>query len=177
MEDKLMLIAGEWVPASDGATRESTNPATGEVLGCAPLATKEDVDRALDAAQEGKKLWAAMTRNERCGILRKAADIFDGHLEELAQMVTAEMGKPIGMARSEAAEIPTLLRLSASAAEMMSGETVIDQNERMIAQLKELNEQYRNETLAAAISFLEVQNQQYVLLKQSMQQTVSTLRD
>ena len=128
MEDKLMLIAGEWVPASDGATRESTNPATGEVLGRAPLATKEDVERALDAAQDGKKLWAAMTRNERCGILRKAADIFDGHLEELAQMVTAEMGKPIGMARSEAAEIPTLLRLSASAAEMMSGETVIDQN-------------------------------------------------
>lgn len=123
-----MLIAGQWVGASDGAVRASTNPATGEVLGSAPLATREDVERALDAAQEGKRAWVAMSRNERCAILRKAADIFDDYLEELAQMVTAEMGKPIAMARSEAAEIPTLLRLSASAAEMASGETVIDQN-------------------------------------------------
>lgn len=128
MEDKLMLIAGEWVPASDGATKQSVNPANGDVLGSAPLATREDVERALDAAQEGKRAWAAKSQAERCAVLRRAAELFDEHLEELAQMVTAEMGKPIGMARSEAAEVPALLRLSASAADVMAGETVIDQN-------------------------------------------------
>ena len=50
MLERLMLINGEWVPASDGAVKQSVNPATGEVLGTAPLATHEDVERALDAA-------------------------------------------------------------------------------------------------------------------------------
>lgn len=128
MSDKLMLIDGEWVGASDGALRESTNPATGEVLGRYPQATKADVDRALDAAQRGKKEWAALSHAERKQVILKAADLFDQHLDEIARMVTAEMGKPIGMAQSEAAEIPALLRLSASAADMMQGEVIADQS-------------------------------------------------
>ena len=128
MSDRLMLIDGEWVGASDGALRESTNPATGEVLGSYPQATKADVDRALEAAQRGKKEWAALSHGERKQVILKAADLFDQHLDEIASMVTAEMGKPIGMARSEAAEIPALLRLSASAADMMQGEVIGDQS-------------------------------------------------
>lgn len=119
MIKKQMLIDGEWVDAAGGATRESTNPANGNVLGTYPLATKEDVDRALAAAQKGKKVWAAMSYVERRDIILKAADLFDEHLDEIASMVTAEMGKPIGMAEGEAAEIPALLRLSASAADVM----------------------------------------------------------
>ena len=123
-----MLINGEWVGASDGATRESTNPANGEVLGSYPLATKEDVDRALAAAQEGKKVWAALSHAERKAIVLKAADLFDEHLDEIATMITAEMGKPAGMAIGEALEIPSLLRLSASAADVLAGEVIRDQN-------------------------------------------------
>lgn len=126
MEDSFMLIDGEWVGASDGATRESTNPANGEVLGRYPLATKQDVDRALAAAQKGKKAWAAMSHDERKAIVLKAADLFDEHLDELAAMVTAEMGKPIGMAKGEALEIPALLRLSASAVDVLVGEVICD---------------------------------------------------
>ena len=126
MRDKLLLIDGEWTGASDGATKESTNPATGEVLGRYPLATKDDVDRALAAAQKGKKAWAALSHAERKAIVLKAADLFDGHLDEMASLVTAEMGKPIGMAKGEAAEVPALLRLSASAADVMAGEVICD---------------------------------------------------
>lgn len=127
MLERLMLINGEWVPASDGVVKQSVNPATGEVLGTAPLATHEDVERALDAARIGQKEWAACSQQERSVVLRRAADLFDDRLEEIAQSITAEMGKPIGMARGEAAEIPALLRLCASAADIMAGETVFDQ--------------------------------------------------
>ena len=128
VESRLMLIDGQWVASSDGATRESTNPATGEVLGSYPMATKDDVDRALAAAQEGKRVWAGLSHEERKSVILRAAELFEFYQEELAGMVTAEMGKPIGMAMSEAAEIPTLLRLSVSAADMQAGEVVRDQN-------------------------------------------------
>lgn len=128
MEDKLMLIDGQWTSSSSGATKPSANPATGEVLGSAPVATRDDVERALDAARAGQKEWASLSQQRRGEILRHAADLFGERQEEIARSVTAEMGKPIGMARAEAAEIPALLRLAASAADVMAGETVIDQN-------------------------------------------------
>lgn len=56
--NKKMLINGKFVDASDGGVRESTNPLNGQVLGTYPSATKADVEAALDAAQEGKKVWA-----------------------------------------------------------------------------------------------------------------------
>ena len=124
--DKLLLIDGEFVPASDGGTRVSTNPATGEELGSYPLATKEDVERALDAAQKGKKIWGAMSLAERKAIVLKAADLFEERAEEIAQMITAEMGKPIMQARGEATEVYSLLRLACSAAEVHLGQTFPD---------------------------------------------------
>ena len=90
MLERLMLINGEWVPASDGAVKQSVNPATGEVLGTAPLATHEDVERALDAARAGQNEWAACSQQERSVVLRRAADLFDDRLEEIAQSITAE---------------------------------------------------------------------------------------
>lgn len=128
--DKLLLIDGEFVPASDGALRVSINPATGTELGRYPLATKEDVERALDAAQKGKKAWGGMPFAERKEIILKAADLFEEHAEELAQMVTAEMAKPIVQARGEVTEVHNLLRLAVSAAEVHLGQTFPDPGAR-----------------------------------------------
>ena len=50
-----MLIDSQWVEASDGAFREILNPGTGEVIDRVPIATIEDTQKALDAAQQGKK--------------------------------------------------------------------------------------------------------------------------
>jgi succinate-semialdehyde dehydrogenase/glutarate-semialdehyde dehydrogenase len=111
-----MLINGKFVDASDGAVLESINPATGEVLGTAPSATKDDVDAALDAANEGKKVWRAMSVNQRLNILSKAADIFAGHVPEMGELMAKEMGKPINMATGETSGVASLIRSTVGAA-------------------------------------------------------------
>lgn len=108
--DAKLLINGELTAASTGSVHESFNPYTGESLGSYPLATKEDVECTLNAAQKGKKTWAAMSFNDRVPILLKAADIMEKHADELAEMISREMAKPIAMARSEVSEIPALFR-------------------------------------------------------------------
>lgn len=108
--NKKMLINGKFVDASDGGVRESTNPLNGQVLGTYPSATKADVEAALDAAQEGKKVWAAMSVNQRNAILLKAADLFEQHADELAELQCQEMAKPIMMCKGEVAEVAPLFR-------------------------------------------------------------------
>ncbi len=105
-----MLINGKFVGAADGAVLESTNPLNGEVLGTYPAATKADVEAALDAAQAGKKAWSAMSVNQRCAVLLKAADLFDKYADELAELQCREMAKPIMMCKGEVSEIAPLFR-------------------------------------------------------------------
>ncbi|MCD8100427.1 MAG: aldehyde dehydrogenase family protein [Oscillospiraceae bacterium] len=121
MEAK-MLINGKFTGASDGAVRESTNPLNGKVLGTYPVATKKDVEAALDAAQIGKKAWAAASVNQRKATLLRAADIFEQHAEELAQLQCSEMAKPIQQCRGEAAEISRLFRSCAAGITHTHGE-------------------------------------------------------
>jgi succinate-semialdehyde dehydrogenase/glutarate-semialdehyde dehydrogenase len=111
-----MLINGQFVDASDGGVIESVNPTTGEVLGTAPSATREDVNKVLDAANEAKKVWRAMSVNKRLNILTKGADLFGGHVKELGELMVQEMGKPIGMATGETFGIAPLIRNTAAAA-------------------------------------------------------------
>lgn len=124
-----MLINGKFVGASDGKTAESTNPANGEVLGTYPVATKADVEAALDAAQTGKKTWAAMSFNERAKILLKAADEFDKHEDEIATLMCKEIGKPIGMCHGEYGEVPALLRSCVACGMHQLGETFPNKND------------------------------------------------
>lgn len=124
--EMLMLIDGERVAAFDKALRASFNPATGAKLGDYPLATREDVDRALVAAQKAKRIWAATPLVERKACLLRAADLFEEHAAELAALVTAEMGKPAMMARGEVQEVSDLLRLACSAADMHEGQVFPD---------------------------------------------------
>lgn len=96
-----MVIAGEHVDSSDGKKIASINPATNEVVGYFPAATKEDCDRALHAAQLGKKEWAAKSINERAAIMLKFADLLEKNLKELALLQCQEMGKPIATCEKE----------------------------------------------------------------------------
>jgi acyl-CoA reductase-like NAD-dependent aldehyde dehydrogenase len=122
MEAK-MLINGQHVQASDGATLQSINPCNGEVLGTFPSATKTDVEAALDAAQEGKKKWASMSFNHRAAILLKAAELFEQYEDELANLLCKEIGKPIAMCHGEYREIPSLLRSCVAAGMHQLGQT------------------------------------------------------
>lgn len=90
-----LLINNEWVPASDGATFQAKNPATGELLATCAEATKEDVDRAVAVAEEALKSWRKTSPIERADYLLKIAAAIDAHKEHFALVETYDNGKPI----------------------------------------------------------------------------------
>jgi succinate-semialdehyde dehydrogenase/glutarate-semialdehyde dehydrogenase len=96
------LVAGEWVsPSSGGKTFDVTNPSTGEVIATLPDMDRTDAKRAIDAAYEAQKDWARKTGKERAAVLRKLYDLMAANADDLATILTMEMGKPFAEARGE----------------------------------------------------------------------------
>ncbi len=94
-------IDGEWT--GNGKTFAVVNPATGAQLGTVPKLGAEETRRAIDAAERAWPAWRAKTAKERAAILRKWFDLMMAHQEDLAQIMTAEQGKPLTEARGEIA--------------------------------------------------------------------------
>ena len=96
------LIAGEWVAASDtGKTFEVSNPATREVIAVLPDMNRAETARAIDAAYAAQKAWARKTGKERAAVLRKLYDLMTANADDLAAILTMEMGKPLAEAKGE----------------------------------------------------------------------------
>ena len=95
MAEQQLYINGGYTSATSGRTFETINPATGEVLATVQAAGREDVDRAVESAQRGQKIWAAMTAMERSRILRRAVDLLRQRNDELARLETLDTGKPL----------------------------------------------------------------------------------
>jgi succinate-semialdehyde dehydrogenase/glutarate-semialdehyde dehydrogenase len=95
-----LFIAGEWI-AEGRETQPVINPATGEALAALPLATPEDLDRAVQAASTSFKTWQRVSALERGAILRRAADILRDEVEANAAVLTLEQGKPLAHALTE----------------------------------------------------------------------------
>lgn len=95
-----LYIGGEWVDASDGATLESFCPATGEKLSVIADATREDVDKAVDAAWRAFETWGKTDKAQRALILNKIADVIEENAEMLALLETLDNGKPIRETRA-----------------------------------------------------------------------------
>ncbi|EDM71313.1 aldehyde dehydrogenase family protein [Roseobacter sp. AzwK-3b] len=121
-----MLIDGAWVPASDGATFETRNPATGEVWARVPEATAEDVDRAVRAAHRAcyEGPWSSMTPSQRGHCLRRLADLLAERSEALGETETRDTGKMFRETRWQAKYISEFLHFYAGAADKISGETL-----------------------------------------------------
>jgi succinate-semialdehyde dehydrogenase/glutarate-semialdehyde dehydrogenase len=96
-------INGEWCEALDGARFNLTNPATGEVIARLPDMGAAETRTAIEAANAAWPAWRAKTAKERAGILRKLYFLMMENQEDLAQILTAECGKPIAEARGEVA--------------------------------------------------------------------------
>lgn len=96
-----LFIGGEWLGASGRQSSPVVNPATEEVIGHVPHASRADLDRALAAAQEGFKTWRAVFPDERGRILKRAADLLRERKEEIARIATTESGKVIHETRIE----------------------------------------------------------------------------
>ncbi len=96
------FIAGEWRAEGEGrATFEVTNPSTGDVIAKLPDMTRADAARAIDAAHKAQKLWAKKTGKERAAVLRKLYDLMVANADDLAVILTMEMGKPLAEAKGE----------------------------------------------------------------------------
>jgi succinate-semialdehyde dehydrogenase/glutarate-semialdehyde dehydrogenase len=99
--EKRLFVGGEWREASGGATLPVEDPSTGEVLCEAADATPEDAISALDAASEAQEGWARWAPRERGEILGRAYEGIVAGIDELALLMTLEMGKPLAESRAE----------------------------------------------------------------------------
>ena len=100
-----MIINGKKVDSVSGETFDVLAPATGKVIESVPKATAEDVEKAIDAAVAGQKVWEQVPISERAKVLYKFLDIVEQNKESLAQTLSAENGKPINEARAEIGNI------------------------------------------------------------------------
>ena len=94
-------IGGEWVTST--AQFAVINPATGLEIARVPNLTPADTRRAIDAASAALPAWAAKTAKERAGVLRRWFELMVAETEILAQLMTAEQGKPLAESRGEVA--------------------------------------------------------------------------
>ncbi|MFG1299714.1 NAD-dependent succinate-semialdehyde dehydrogenase [Xanthobacter sp. V3C-3] len=94
-------IDGAWVGADSGRTFPVTNPADGSHLADVPDLGADETRRAIEAAERALPAWRAKTAKERANILRKWFELIMAAQEDLAQLMTAEQGKPLAEARGE----------------------------------------------------------------------------
>ena len=117
-------VAGEWVHADDGATFDVINPARGDVIAQVADLGRAEAARAISAAESARHAWAARTGKERAAILRKWFDLMMENQEDLALILTAEMGKPLAEARGEIAYGASFVEWFGEEAKRVYGETI-----------------------------------------------------
>ncbi|MFB6159601.1 MAG: aldehyde dehydrogenase [Haloferacaceae archaeon] len=119
-----LFIGGESVPASDGETFVTEDPATEERLADVASAGPEDVDRAVASAREGFEAWQALEPPERGRRLLAVADAIRDHKEELAEIETLDQGKPISAARGSVETAARYIEFYAGLADKIHGDTI-----------------------------------------------------
>ncbi|KND20180.1 succinate-semialdehyde dehydrogenase [Pannonibacter phragmitetus] len=118
-------INGSWRSASEsGATFEVTNPANGEVIATLPDMGREETAQAIDAAHTAQVAWAARTGKDRAAVLRKLFDLMVANADDLATILTMEMGKPLAEARGEILYGASYMEWFAEEAKRVYGDTI-----------------------------------------------------
>jgi succinate-semialdehyde dehydrogenase/glutarate-semialdehyde dehydrogenase len=125
---KELLIGGRWRAAATGATFEVEDPATATVLCSVADASPEDGVAALAAAADAQETWAQHPPRERAEILRRAYEVVMQRQDELALLMTLEMGKPLAEARGEVAYAAEFLRWFAEEAVRIGGDYAMAPN-------------------------------------------------
>ncbi|ARD56348.1 methylmalonate-semialdehyde dehydrogenase [Bacillus safensis FO-36b] len=119
-------IGGKWTEAATTQTEKVFNPATGEVIAEVPLSTIEDVDRAVQSANEAFKTWSKTAVPKRARILFKYQQLLVEKWEELAELVTLENGKSLTEAKGEVQRGIECVEFAAGAPTLMMGKQLPD---------------------------------------------------
>ncbi len=120
-----MLAGGVWQREGAGGERiEVQNPSTLDILASLPSAGLDDVRVAIDVAKGAQKKWAARSGKERAAIMRKFYDLVVENAEDLAVILTSEMGKPLAEARGEVAYGASYIEWFGEEAKRVYGDTI-----------------------------------------------------
>ncbi|XP_017031855.1 glutarate-semialdehyde dehydrogenase [Drosophila kikkawai] len=125
LQDKA-LVNGDWVGSSDASTFEVRNPASGEVIGKVPNMTVADAQKAINAAKQAyeSKEWRSLTAKDRSNLLKKWHKLIEQNSQEIAEIMTAESGKPINESKGEVAYGNAFVEWFAEEARRIYGEIV-----------------------------------------------------
>lgn len=119
------FIGGEWQSSESSSWIADVNPSDAhDVIGEVPAGTADDVRRSAAAASEALGRWRGLSGPARADALYKWGEAIGARAEDLAQIVTREVGKPIGEARGEVARCVTILRYYAGEAVRAAGEVI-----------------------------------------------------
>ena len=124
MTTSQLLIGGQWTAARSGGIEDVCSPYDGRVVGEVPTAGPADVELALAAAEHGALTWRRKPAHERMRILLKAAELADRRTPQIAATISAENGKTITEATTEAGRSGDLIRLSAFEGTQLYGDTL-----------------------------------------------------
>src|SRR6202051_1243218 len=117
-------VDGKWADALNRGTIPVTNPATGEVLGTVPRMGAEETRQAIEAADKALPAWRARTAKERAQILRKWFDLMMANQDDLANLMTAERGKPLAESKEEIPYAASFIEWFAEEAKRMYGDVI-----------------------------------------------------
>ena len=124
LKHNLTWLAGEWVAADSAKTMVVTNPANGKGFAEVPLMGRAEAARAIVAAESAQKSWKMLTAAARAAILQRWFDLIMLHKEDLAQLLTAEQGKPLAEARGEVNYAASFVAWFAEEAKRVYGEVI-----------------------------------------------------
>jgi succinate-semialdehyde dehydrogenase/glutarate-semialdehyde dehydrogenase len=117
-------IDGAWIAAGAAGAIDVDNPATGEILGTVPRLGRAEARAAIAAADRAFPAWRRKTAKERAIVMRRWFELMIANQEDLAQLMTAEQGKPITESRGEVAYAASFLEWFGEEAKRVYGDTI-----------------------------------------------------
>lgn len=125
MQEFFNLIGGKYQPSHSAATFENVSPANSQdIIGTFPLSGKADIDEAVASAKAAFNAWRLTPAPKRGDILRRAGDIFERRKDELARIMTREMGKPVFETKGDVQEAIDTCYYAATEGRRLFGYTV-----------------------------------------------------
>ncbi|HEX6985134.1 MAG TPA: aldehyde dehydrogenase family protein, partial [Planctomycetaceae bacterium] len=122
-----MYIGGEWVKSGRGEDEPNIDPSTGETADTVQIGTREDADKAAEAAQKAfDEVWFDTPPKERSAMMLKLADAMEDDADNLAKLEAEDVGKPISVSAADIPFIIDNLRFFAGAARLLEGKSAAE---------------------------------------------------